>query len=43
LAQHGVAAIGMGANRVRLVTHLDVGAADIDRAAAAIADAAQGA
>jgi hypothetical protein len=42
LAQHGVAAIGMGANRVRLVTHLDVGAADIDRAAEAIARAAGG-
>jgi threonine aldolase len=32
----------MGANRVRLVTHLDVGAADIDRAAEAIARAAGG-
>ena len=42
LARHGVAAIGMGANRVRLVTHLDVGAADIDRAAEAIARAAGG-
>ena len=40
LAQHGVAAIGMGPNRVRMVTHLDVSAADIDRAAAAIALAA---
>jgi threonine aldolase len=42
LAKHGVAAIGMGANRVRLVTHLDVGAGEIDRAAAAIARAAGG-
>jgi threonine aldolase len=40
LAEHGVAAIGMGPNRVRMVTHLDVSAADIDRAAAAIALAA---
>ena len=40
LAQHGVAAIGMGPSRVRMVTHLDVRAADIDRAAAAIALAA---
>jgi threonine aldolase len=30
----------MGPNRVRMVTHLDVSAADIDRAAAAIALAA---
>ena len=41
LARHGVAAIGMGASRVRLVTHLDVGAADIDRAGDAIARAAK--
>jgi len=40
LAKHGVAAIGMGPNRVRMVTHLDVSAADIDRAAHAIAAAA---
>jgi threonine aldolase len=37
LARRGVAAIGMGPNRVRMVTHLDVTAADIDHAAAAIA------
>ena len=41
LAHHGVAAIGMGASRVRMVTHLDVTAADIDRAGAAIAAAAK--
>ena len=41
LAQHGVAAIGMGHNRVRMVTHLDVSSADIDRCAAAIAAAAR--
>ncbi len=40
LAKHGVAAIGMGPNRVRMVTHLDVSSADIDRAAHAIAAAA---
>ena len=40
LAQHGVAAIGMGPGRVRMVTHLDVSGADIDRAADAIRAAA---
>jgi len=40
LAKHGVAAIGMGPNRVRMVTHLDVSSSDIDRAGAAIAAAA---
>jgi len=40
LAAHGVAAIGMGPNRVRMVTHLDVSSSDIDRAGAAIAAAA---
>jgi threonine aldolase len=40
LAALGVAAIPMGPARVRMVTHLDVSAADIDRAAAAIASAA---
>jgi threonine aldolase len=37
LARRGVAAIGMGPSRVRMVTHLDVTATDIDHAAAAIA------
>ena len=41
LAQHGVAAIGMGPARVRMVTHLDVSANDIDRAGEAIARAAK--
>lgn len=41
LAHHGVAAIGMGPARVRMVTHLDVGANDIDRAGEAIARAAK--
>lgn len=41
LAQHGVAAIGMGTGRVRMVTHLDVSSADIDRCASAIAAAAR--
>ena len=41
LAQHGVAAIGMGPVRVRMVTHLDVSADDIDRAGEAIARAAK--
>ncbi|MFM7050933.1 MAG: threonine aldolase family protein, partial [Planctomycetota bacterium] len=36
LAQRGVAAIPMGPGRIRMVTHLDVSAADIDRAAAAV-------
>ena len=40
LAAHGVAAIGMGPGRIRMVTHLDVSAADIDRTARAIALAA---
>lgn len=40
LAAHGVAAIPMGAARVRMVTHLDVSAKDIDAAAIAIAAAA---
>jgi threonine aldolase len=43
LARHGVAAIGMGHNRVRLVTHLDVSAADIDRAAEILGNAARSA
>lgn len=41
LAQHGVAAIGMGTGRVRMVTHLDVSSSDIDRCASAIAAAAR--
>lgn len=40
LARHGVSAIGMGPSRVRMVTHLDVSATDIDRAGEAIARAA---
>lgn len=43
LAARGVAAIGMGPARVRLVTHLDVSADDVDRAGEAIAAAAGGA
>ena len=41
LAQHGVAAIGMGPSRVRMVTHLDVTSDDIIRAGTAIKLAAQ--
>jgi threonine aldolase len=40
LARHGVAAIGMGPGRVRMVTHLDASREDIERCAAAIAAAA---
>ncbi|MFZ9880830.1 MAG: threonine aldolase family protein [Phycisphaerales bacterium] len=43
LARHGVAAIPMGPMRVRMVTHLDVSSADIDRAALAVAAAARSA
>jgi threonine aldolase len=38
LAKRGVRMIPMGANRVRAVTHLDVDAGDIDRAAATVAE-----
>jgi threonine aldolase len=37
LAEHGVLATGL--YRLRLVTHLDVGAKDVDRAAQCIRDA----
>ena len=41
LRERGVAALNMGPSRVRMVLHLDVSSADVDRAGVIIAEVAK--